>query len=89
MSSSVAKTSKYSYRSTNGGDANVSIEYSADLSALSRLEVSGVKQRTKRISTIIYGHRPPSCLISTRQITQRTNTQAIAHHWTQQPWIIY
>lgn len=40
MSSSVAKTSKYSYRSTGGGNADVSIEYSADLSALSRLEVS-------------------------------------------------
>lgn len=40
MSSSVAKTSKYTYRSTNGGNADVSIEYSADLSALSRLEVS-------------------------------------------------
>lgn len=38
MSSSVAKTSKYSYRSTGGGSADVSIEYSADLSALSRLE---------------------------------------------------
>lgn len=40
MSSSVAKTSKYSYRSTNGGNADVSIEYSTDLSGLSRLEVS-------------------------------------------------
>lgn len=40
MSSSVAKTSKYTYRSTGGGNADVSIEYSADLSALSRLEVS-------------------------------------------------
>lgn len=38
MSSSVARTSKYSYRSTGGGQADVSIEYSADLSALSRLE---------------------------------------------------
>lgn len=39
MSSAVQKTSKYSYRSTGGGNADVSIEYSADLSALSRLEV--------------------------------------------------
>ncbi|XP_052861114.1 paramyosin, long form-like [Anopheles cruzii] len=40
MSSSAVttKTSKYSYRSTGGGTADVSIEYSADLSALSRLE---------------------------------------------------
>lgn len=42
MSSSVAK--KYSYRSsvgrTTGGSADISIEYSADLSALTRLEVS-------------------------------------------------
>jgi chromosome segregation ATPase len=38
-SSSVARTSKYSYRSgTAGGAADVSIEYSADLTALSRLE---------------------------------------------------
>ena len=39
----VTKTSKYTYRSTGhgGGDANVSIEYSADLSALTRLEVRG------------------------------------------------
>ncbi|KAK9886773.1 hypothetical protein WA026_018427 [Henosepilachna vigintioctopunctata] len=36
----VARTSKYSYRSTGGtsGNADVSIEYSADLTALSRLE---------------------------------------------------
>lgn len=42
MSSSVARTSKYSYRSSGaaaGNIADVSIEYSADLSALSRLEV--------------------------------------------------
>lgn len=42
MSSSVAK--KYSYRSSvgrsAGGSADVCIEYSADLSALTRLEVS-------------------------------------------------
>lgn len=42
MSSTVAK--KYSYRSSvgrsTGGSADVSIEYSADLSALTRLEVS-------------------------------------------------
>lgn len=42
MSSSAVttKTSKYTYKSTGGGTADVSIEYSADLSALSRLEVS-------------------------------------------------
>lgn len=40
MSSSAVttKTSKYTYKSTGGGTADVSIEYSADLSALSRLE---------------------------------------------------
>ncbi|XP_019866878.1 paramyosin, long form [Aethina tumida] len=39
MSSSVARASKYSYRSTGGtANADVSIEYSADLTALSRLE---------------------------------------------------
>lgn len=36
---SLTKTTKsYTYRSTGGGNADVSIEYSADLSALSRLE---------------------------------------------------
>lgn len=42
MSSAVQKTTKtYTYRSgTGGGNTDVSIEYSADLSALSRLEVS-------------------------------------------------
>lgn len=39
MSSAIAKASKYTYRSTGEGTANVSIEYSADLTALSRLEV--------------------------------------------------
>ncbi|XP_055841074.1 paramyosin, long form isoform X1 [Episyrphus balteatus] len=40
MSSTVARSSKYSYRasSTGGGVADVNIEYTADLSALSRLE---------------------------------------------------
>lgn len=40
-SSAVARSSKYSYRSSGaqGGSADVSIEYSADLTALSRLEV--------------------------------------------------
>ncbi|XP_055702865.1 paramyosin, long form [Phlebotomus papatasi] len=36
--STAVKSSKYSYRSTGGGSADVNIEYSADLSALSRLE---------------------------------------------------
>lgn len=40
MSSAVKTTKTYTYRSgTGGGNADVSIEYSADLSALSRLEV--------------------------------------------------
>jgi len=44
-SSAVAKTSKYTYRSAGGaGTADVSIEYSADLSALSRLEVGPTKK---------------------------------------------
>ncbi|KAL0280229.1 UNVERIFIED_CONTAM: hypothetical protein PYX00_001588 [Menopon gallinae] len=39
MSATVAKTTKsYTYRSTGGGNADVQIEYSTDLSALSRLE---------------------------------------------------
>lgn len=42
--SAIAKTSKYTYRSTGGGNADVSIEYSADLSALSRLEVGPAKK---------------------------------------------
>lgn len=41
MSATVSKTTKtYTYRSSGGGNADVSIEYSADLSALTRLEVS-------------------------------------------------
>lgn len=45
MSSAVAKTSKYTYRSGGGaGVADVSIEYSADLSALTRLEVGPAKK---------------------------------------------
>ncbi|KAF4531500.1 hypothetical protein B566_EDAN004096, partial [Ephemera danica] len=39
MSASVSKTTKtYTYRSTGGQNADVSIEYTADMSALSRLE---------------------------------------------------
>lgn len=37
-SSSAVRTSKYTYRSTGGGSADVNIEYSADLTALTRLE---------------------------------------------------
>lgn len=44
MSSAVQKTTKtYTYRSGVGGNTDVSIEYSADLSALSRLEVRKMK----------------------------------------------
>lgn len=39
MSSAVKTTKTYTYRSGVGGNSDVSIEYSADLSALSRLEV--------------------------------------------------
>lgn len=51
MSSSAAvattRASKYSYRasSTGGGAADINIEYTADLSALSRLEVSQVHSK--------------------------------------------
>lgn len=38
MSSAVKTTKTYTYRSSGGGNADVSIEYSADLGALSRLE---------------------------------------------------
>lgn len=38
--SSVARASKYSYRASSGGIADVNIEYSADLTALTRLEVT-------------------------------------------------
>lgn len=41
--SAVAKTSKYTYRSSGGGTTDVNIEYSADLSALSRLEVPAAR----------------------------------------------
>lgn len=49
--STAVKSSKYSYRSTGGGSADVNIEYSADLSALSRLEVSPFNNES---SYIIY-----------------------------------
>jgi hypothetical protein len=42
MSSAVKTTKTYTYRSSGGGNADVSIEYSADLSALSRLEVGNL-----------------------------------------------
>lgn len=42
MSSSVARASKYSYRASSGGVGDVNIEYSADLTALSRLEVINI-----------------------------------------------
>lgn len=54
MSSAVQKTTKtYTYRSGAGGantNTDVSIEYSADLSALSRLEVSykSIKKDTSK-----------------------------------------
>jgi ribosomal protein L31 len=38
-SSTTTKSSKYVYRSTGGAGADVTIEYSTDLSALARLEV--------------------------------------------------
>jgi hypothetical protein len=46
MASGTTKTTKYSYRQSSGGvgTSDVSIEYSADLSALSRLEVSNLHQ---------------------------------------------
>ena len=40
MPLATSRTAKYTYRSSGGGTADVNIEYSADLSALSRLEVS-------------------------------------------------
>lgn len=52
-SSAVAKTSKYTYRSTGGGTADVSIEYSADLSTLSRLEVGFAKKKAPPICSSI------------------------------------
>jgi len=40
---SLSKTTKsYSYRSVGGGNADINIDYSHDLSALSRLEVSEI-----------------------------------------------
>lgn len=37
--SSATRASKYSYRASSGGIADINIEYSADLTALTRLEV--------------------------------------------------
>lgn len=55
MSSSQAvRSSKYSYRatSTGPGAADVNIEYIADLSSLSRLEVRRMKLNTKKNTAI-------------------------------------
>lgn len=55
MSSSQAvRSSKYSYRATSTGPsgADISIEYSADLAALSRLEVSSVPENIEKIKKI-------------------------------------
>lgn len=58
MSSSVARASKYSYRSSGGGgSADVSIEYSADLTALSRLEVKIMFSQFR----ITYNHIKECC----------------------------
>lgn len=46
--STMAKSSKYTYRSSGGGTTDVNIEYSADLSALSRLEVPPPDATTPR-----------------------------------------
>lgn len=57
MSSSAVttKTSKYTYKSSGGGTADVSIEYSADLSALSRLEVSFQLQTFQHLHSTSHG----------------------------------
>lgn len=39
MSSATTRATKYSYRASSGGIADINIEYSADLTALTRLEV--------------------------------------------------
>lgn len=50
--STTSKSSKYVYRSTGGAGADVTIEYSTDLSALSRLEVLFFCQ-----SLLVYANR--------------------------------
>lgn len=61
MASAMKTTKKtYTYRSGVGGNTNtdVSIEYSADLSALSRMEVKIKKSgrnKSKKINEIYYG----------------------------------
>lgn len=48
--SAVAKTSKYTYRSSGGGTTDVNIEYTADLSALSRLEVQPLDDQCSAVT---------------------------------------
>lgn len=69
MSSSVARASKYSYRSSaaGGGSADVSIEYSADLTALSRLEVKIIFSQF-RITQSYVLERRKFCDISVKRV---------------------
>lgn len=53
-SSVAARSSKYTYRSSGGTSADVNIEYSADLSALSRLEVKILVQNDFWGPTVIF-----------------------------------
>lgn len=50
--SSATRASKYSYRASSGGVADVNIEYSADLTALTRLEV---KKKNNYLIGKLYG----------------------------------
>lgn len=53
---STTRQSKYSYRASSGGIADVNIEYSADLTALTRLEVtSKIKSSESFNVSLIYG----------------------------------
>lgn len=59
MSSATTRHSKYSYRASSGGIADVNIEYSADLTALTRLEVMQIQcqiyNMNKRVFTCKFG----------------------------------
>lgn len=54
-SSVAARSSKYTYRSAGGGSADINIEYSADLSALTRLEVKITKWFSVEQNRPIFG----------------------------------
>lgn len=86
MSSATKTTKTYTYRSGAGGNADVSIEYSADLSALSRLEVRNCLERNKSSNIAL------CCIISSQKFIKREkmeNEKLPEKKWCSVPEKIY